>query len=307
MNLEARIEKLAEQIYEKFKAYNVDKKEILKRLKLLIIEFKVPESEAIRTITNYLIKEFEIPRERVTEAEHVKISDINEAGRWVSLKAKVVRLWDSTSPSISQVGLIGDETGILKFVVWTKSQKPEVEEGKSYLFKNVVTDTFGGRRQVNVTKNSEIIEIEEDIQLPPREIEVVGALIAIQQNSGLIQRCEECGRVMKSGLCPVHGKTDWKEDLRVKGVLDDGESVYEVILNEENIRSLTGIDIQKARKIAEENLDRSAVLSELKKLLLGKYVKVYGVRGDRYLLVRNVEFYRPDVASEVQELLNAVG
>ncbi|RLI76299.1 replication protein A [Archaeoglobales archaeon] len=307
MSIEEKIEKLADQIHEKFKEYNVSRKEILKRLKLLIIEFKVPESEAVRTITNYFIKELEIPREAVIETQLVKIADIDEAGRWVSLKAKVVQLWDTNSPSISQAGLIGDETGMIKFVVWAKAGKPEVEEEKCYLFRNVVTDIFAGRRQVNITKYSEIIEIDEDITLPPREIEVVGALVAIQQNSGLIQRCEECGRVMKSGLCSVHGKAKWREDLRIKGVLDDGENVYEIILNEENIKSLTGIDLEKARKMAEETLDRGIVLSELKKRLLGKYLKVQGVRGERYLIVKSVDFYKPDVASEVEKLLEAIG
>lgn len=307
MSIEERVEKLADQIHEKFKEYNVSRKEILKRLKLLIIEFKVPESEAVRTITNYFIKELEIPREAVIETQLVKIADIDEAGRWVSLKAKVVQLWDTNSPSISQAGLIGDETGMIKFVVWAKAGKPEVEEEKCYLFRNVVTDIFAGRRQVNITKYSEIIEIDEDITLPPREIEVVGALVAIQQNSGLIQRCEECGRVMKSGLCSVHGKAKWREDLRIKGVLDDGENVYEIILNEENIKSLTGIDLEKARKMAEETLDRGIVLSELKKRLLGKYLKVQGVRGERYLIVKSVDFYKPDVASEVEKLLEAIG
>ena len=131
--------------------------------------------------------------------------------------------------------------------------------------------------------------------------------MAIQQNSGLIQRCEECGRVMKSGLCSVHGKAKWREDLRIKGVLDDGENVYEIILNEENIKSLTGIDLEKARKMAEETLDRGIVLSELKKRLLGKYLKVQGVRGERYLIVKSVDFYKPDVASEVEKLLEAIG
>ena len=307
MSIEERVEKLTDQIHEKFKEYNVSRKEILKRLKLLIIEFKVPESEAVRTITNYFIKELEIPREAVIETQLVKIADIDEAGRWVSLKAKVVQLWDTNSPSISQAGLIGDETGMIKFVVWAKAGKPEVEEEKCYLFRNVVTDIFAGRRQVNITKYSEIIEIDEDITLPPREIEVVGALVAIQQNSGLIQRCEECGRVMKSGLCSVHGKAKWREDLRIKGVLDDGENVYEIILNEENIKSLTGIDLEKARKMAEETLDRGIVLSELKKRLLGKYLKVQGVRGERYLIVKSVDFYKPDVASEVEKLLEAIG
>ncbi|RLI75060.1 replication protein A [Archaeoglobales archaeon] len=307
--IEKRIEELTQQTVQRFKksGYDVDPKEISKRLKLLMLEFKVPENEAVRTITNYLIKELDIPRESLAvESEFVKIGDIRRPNQWVSLKAKVVQLWDSNSPNISQVGLIGDETGIIKFVVWTKAGKKEVEENKNYLFKNIVTDSFAGRMQVNVNRNSEIIEIDEEISLPPREIEVVGALISIQQNSGLIRRCKVCNRVMTKGLCPIHGKTEGYDDLRVKGVIDDGENIYEVILNEENIKDLTGIGLEEAKNIAEEFLDRTAVLSELKKQLLGRYFKLVGNRGERYLLVKNIEFLRADLKKEVEELIKAL-
>ncbi len=299
-----KIEKLADQIYERFKDYGVPRSEILKRLKLLILEFMVDEGEAVRTVTNYLAKEYAVPREEIVrDSQLVKISDINEPNMWISLKAKVVQLWEPNSSSIAQTGLIGDETGFARFTVWAKAEKPRVEEGKSYLFKNVVSDVYGGRRWIKVTRNSDIIEIDEDIELPPRELEVVGAMVAIQQNSGLIQRCVECGRVVKKGICPVHGKVEWRDDLRVKGVLDDGENTYEIILNEDNIRELTGIDLQKAKKMAEESLDRGVVLSELKKMLVGKYLRVTGVRGERYLIVRSVEFYRADIRESAEKLL----
>ncbi len=303
-----RVEELADQILSQFAGlgYEINRDEVIKRLKLLLYEFKVPESEAVRTVRNWIIKEYGIPREKVVEAPLVKIKDITKPGQWVSLKAKVVQIWDSTSPSVSQVGLIGDETGIIKFVIWAKSGKGEVEEGKCYLFKNVVTDSFQGRMQINVGRTSEIVEIDEDIQLPPREIEVIGALVAIQQNSGLIQRCEQCHRVMTKGICPIHGKVKGYDDMRVKGVLDDGENVYEIILNEGNIKDLTGIDLEKAKQIASERLDRNAVLSELKRILLGRYFKVAGVRGGRYLLVRRVEKILGVKADEVDKLLEVL-
>ncbi len=302
------VEGLAEQIVSQFKrlGYDIDREEILKRLKLLIVEFKVPENEAVRTVKNWIIKEYEIPREKIiSESPLVKIEQINKPGEWVSLKAKVVQLWDSSSPSVSQVGLIGDETGIIKFVIWAKSGKREVEEGKNYLFKNVVTDSFQGRMQVNIGRTSDIIEIDEEIP-SPGEIEIVGALVSIQQNSGLIQRCSSCHRVMTKGICPIHGKVRGYDDLRVKGVLDDGENFYEIILNEDNIKDLTGIDLNKAKRIASERLDRNAVLSELKKLLVGRYYRVVGVKGGRYLLVKNVERIGGVEDSDVDRLLEVL-
>ncbi len=301
-----RIEELTEEVVRLFKnsGYEVDRRDVYNRLKLLIEEFKVPEDEAMRTVKNYLMKELDVSREQlIMESPLVKVADIKAPGQWVSLKAKVVQLWDSSSPNVSQVGLIGDETGIIKFVIWAKANKPQVEEGKCYLFANVVTDSFGGRMQVNVNRNSRIEEIDEDIQLPPKELEIVGALIAIQQNSGLIKRCKLCNRVLTKGVCPIHGQTESYDDLRVKGVIDDGENYYEVILNEENVRDLTGIGLEEAKEIAMENLDRTAVLSELKNRLLGRYYRLRGMRGQRYLLVSEIEFLKADVRKEGEEIL----
>jgi len=307
-----RVESIANEIYQKYKDYGVDKKEILEKLKKLIIEFKVPETEAIRTMNNYIIREYRVPREKL-RTPFTKIVDIKEAGKWVSVKAKVIQLWESSSPSIAQTGLIGDETGTIRFLIWAKANKQPVVEGKCYSFRNVVVDNYGNVLRLNITRISEIEELDEDIEVKPiqdlgEDVEVIGALVAIQQNSGLIQRCgvEGCNRVVKSGICLEHGKTQWYHDLRVKGVLDDGERTYEVIINEDGIKALTGIDIEKAKQIAEENLDRETVLTELKRLLLGKYLKVTGSMTPRYLIAKNVEFYRPNIKEEIDKLLSGM-
>ncbi len=305
-----RIHKLSEEVVKKFKnsGYDVNIKDVYKRLKLLIDEFKVPEDEAVRTVTNYLLKELDIPRDKlVVDSPLVKIADIGSPGQWISLKAKVVQLWDSSSPNVSQVGLIGDETGIIKFVIWAKANKPEVEEGKNYLFANVVTDRFGGKMQVNINKYSRIEEIDEDISLPPRDVDIVGALVAIQQNSGLIRRCKICNRVLTKGVCPIHGKTEAYDDLRIKGVMDDGENYYEVILNEENIKNLTGIGLEEAIELARKHYDREIVLSELKNKLLGRYFRFKGRRGERYLIVNDIEFLQYDEVEKAKEILSKIG
>jgi replication factor A1 len=312
---EDRIKILTERVLSRFEDYDINPKEVSKRLSLLINEFKVPEEEAVRTVTNYIIKELDIsPSETFGESPIKSISELSRSGEWVTLKVKVFQLWDADSPNVSQVGLIGDPTGIIKFVTWAKSRKPEVEEGRSYIFRNVVTDSYGGRIQVNINRNSEIIEIDEDISLPPREIEVVGALVAIQQNSGFIQRCKTCNRVIKKGICAVHGKTESYDDLRIKGVLDDGMNFYEVILNEENLKSLTGIGVEEAREIVKESLDRESVLEELKKRLLGYYFRVRGSRGNRYFIVREIEAidgkaveFADSVLKEIESLKKEIG
>ncbi|MCX8172461.1 MAG: replication protein A [Archaeoglobaceae archaeon] len=297
---------IVDEIYEKFKGYGVTKKEIETRLKLLLYEFKVPEEEAKRTIINGLRRNYNITKSDL-KPPMVKISEL-ETGKWVSLKAKVVQLWEPSSPTIAQTGLIGDETGTARFVVWTDAGRVRLEEGKSYLFEKVAVEEYMGIKSVKVKRVSVVKEIAEriDVKEEKKEVEVVGALVAIQQNSGLLQICKICGRVVKAGVCVEHGKVETAEVLRMRGIVDDGERTYDLTLNEEFIKYLTGIGLKEAKRLAEEHLDRSVVLSELKKKLLGKYLQIYGELKFRSINATKVEFYRPEILKDVEKVLQEV-
>lgn len=300
-----KILKIVEEIYELFKDYGVRKSEIEKRLKLLIFEFKVPEEEARRTVINGLRREYEISKESI-RYPLTKVSEL-EPGKWVSVKAKVIQLWNATNASIAQWGVIGDETGTARFVIWAKSGKGRVEEGKCYLFEKVVVDEFAGIKSVKVTSISEVKEIDEDIDVSEGgEIEAVGALVSISPNSGLVQVCKNCGRVTKAGICTEHGKVETIEVLRLRGVLDDGEKTYDVEFSENAIKSLTDIDLATAKKLAFEHLDRGIVLSELKRKLLGRYLRVSGEIRLSTINVKSAEFLKTKVSKEVEKLLAEV-
>ena len=73
-------------------------------------------------------------------------------------------------------------------------------------------------------------------------------------------------------------------------------------MNEEAIVKLTGIDLKKALEIAKENMDRNAVLKELKDQLLCKYYKVKGVEVGRFVLVKDIEFLKPDLGKLLAEV-----
>ena len=71
-----------------------------------------------------------------------------------------------------------------------------LEEGKCYVLKNVAVNFYQNRAQVQVNTYSTVEEIDEDIQLPARTVEFVAPMVHIMANSGLIQRCPECNRVV---------------------------------------------------------------------------------------------------------------
>ena len=206
-------------------------------------------------------------------------------------KIKIVDLWDPTSDSIDQVGLAGDETGTIKFTKWSKSNLPTLEANGNYLLKNVVTDEWGGRFSIKLNRTTIIEPLDQDIEIGDGSTSIEGALVDIQSGRGLIKRCtvDSCTRVLQNGACAEHGEVDGKYDLRLKGVIDDGINVFEVILNEQTTEFLTGINLSDAEAMATEAVDTGVVLTKMRNMLLGKYYKIQGSKFSRYLIANEAQ------------------
>lgn len=236
-------------------------------------------------------------------AQEMKVVDINEAGLWVDLRVKVAQLWESTSDSISQSGLVGDETGTIRFVKWAKAELPDMEAGKSYLLKNLVTDEFSGRFSVKMNRTSQIEPLDIDIEIGSVAAEFSGALVDVQKGSGLIKRCPSCKRSLAKGVCSEHGKVDGTYDLRIKAVLDDGRRVQDVLLNREMTERLVGLTLDEAKQMAMEALDHEVVRTLIEGKLVGKYYTITGPRVDRYLLVETINEMAAVTAAQVDGLI----
>ena len=240
------------------------------------------------------------------EAHLVAIDDINESNKWINLRAKVTQLWDSEHESIDQIGLIGDETGTIKFVKWAKSELPPLVEGKSYSFENLTTDEFEERFSVKFNKSSSINELDEDIEVGYSTAEFTGAMVHIQDGSGLIRRCPTCNRALMKGTCMEHGNVEGLHDLRIKAVMDNGTIVQEALFNREITENISGILLDEAKEMAVDALDHNVVLDEMKKRLLGRYYTMTGSVLDRYLLVESVQLVEGTLDHEIDSLLTEV-
>jgi replication factor A1 len=303
------MKEIAKQIEARFLelGVKVELSEIESKLEQLVIKFKVAPEEARRNVISLLLKKHNIPRSeffKPRETPQVKISDIKEDGKWVTVRAKVIQLWEATQESIAQVGLLGDESGTIKFTKWAKaSALPALEEGKSYILKNVTTSEWQGQYSIQLNKTSEIMPIKEDIEVGLTPVEFSGAIVDIQSGSGLIKRCPECNRALVKGACGEHGKVEGIYDLRVKAVMDDGERVQEILLNRETTEALTGITLEKAKEMATEALDQAVVLDEIKSMLVGRYFVVTGAKLDRFILVETIKQDVKPLEENISKLL----
>ena len=284
----------AEAIAEQFSDHlDVDADEVEERLENLVNEYRVPVDEARRSVTNGYLEDAGMERDELGRggSESVLVDEIDEDEQWVDLRVKLVDLWEPRSDSISQVGLLGDESGTIKFVAFETSDLPELTEGRAYDLSNVVTDEYEGSYSVKLNRTTQITEIDEEIEVGDNADTVEGALVDIQSGSGLIKRCPEddCTRVLQNGRCSEHGQVEGEFDLRIKGVLDDGETVTEVIFDREATEDLTGMGLEAAKDMAMDALDTTVVAEEMADDVLGRYYRVTGPRFRRYVLADEVE------------------
>ncbi len=144
---------------------------------------------------------------------------------------------------------------------------------------------------MKLNRTTTVEELDTDIEVGDNSTEVEGALVDIQSGSGLIKRCpkEDCTRVLQNGRCSEHGEQEGEFDLRIKGVVDDGVDVHEVIFNQEATENLTGIELDEAKQMAMDALDTTVVADEMREKTLGYYYRVSGPTMGRYVLANDVE------------------
>jgi ssDNA-binding replication factor A large subunit len=289
----------AAEIHEEFSdRLDITVEEVEQRLDTLVNEYKVPTDEARRSVTSTYLDEAGMDRDELMGSnERVSVGEIDSPEEWLDVTAKVVELWDARSDAVAQVGLLGDETGTVKFTKWSKSDLPALEQGEVYDLRNVVTDEYEGRFSVKLNRTTTIEHLDEELDVGEDSVEVEGALVDIQSGSGLIKRCpeEDCTRVLQNGRCAEHGEVEGEFDLRIKGVIDDGTAVHEVIFDREMTEQLTDITLDEAQEMAMDALDTSVVAEEMHKRVLGRYYRVAGPSYGRYVLADEVtEPEQPD-------------
>jgi len=298
-DLQRHAAEIAEQFSDEL---DVDRAEVEEKLSNLVNEYRVPVEEARRSVTNSYLDEAGMERDDLAPggSERVEVADVDEDEQWVDLRVEVVDLWESDSDAVAQVGLLGDESGTIRFVAFETSDLPDLEAGQAYELSNVVTDEYEGRYSVKLNRTTGITAIDADIEVGDDDETFEGALVDIQSGSGLIKRCPEsdCTRVLQNGRCGEHGDVEGEFDLRIKGVLDDGRTVQEVIFDREATAALTGIALEEAKEMAMDALDTEVVAEEMAADVLGRYYRVTGPRLGRYLLVNDHERLGPVEADD---------
>ena len=156
------------------------RKKIEGKLRRLVDEFGVQPSEAERSVTNELAKEYNLPapgsggspaggKGRRDGREEDSRRD---SWRMGNHRGKSRGPLPPASSSIAQSGIIADESGAIRFVVWAKSNAPAMAEGSWYRIESAVVDEFKGVANLKIHSGTTIRDIIEDRPLIPTPIPI---------------------------------------------------------------------------------------------------------------------------------------
>lgn len=227
-----------------------------------------------------------------------------------SVRAKVVQEWEVTHERMLQSGILGDESGTVKFIIWKEAGKEKLAVGTVYTIFHAMVEEFNGRISLNLS-TATFMQEEGDIAVSGGDTEVRGTIVHIAPGSGLIKRCpvDGCNRALsRQNYCPIHEiQPKFVYDLRIKGWLDDGKKTYNMLLQRDVVESLTGMNLDAAKELAENNpLGMDEVFLRMRDTVLGRYVVCRGREIDNRLLVRACERLKMET-SEHTALLNRAG
>jgi replication factor A1 len=225
---------------------------------------------------------------------NARLADLSPGDRGVNLEVQVLECEQKTidgrdGDTEILSGTLADESARLPFTDWEPRQT--VEAGASLRLENVYVREFRGVPSVNLSEFStaEVIDEVEARSDPERlaiadavarggayDVELVGNVISIRDGSGLIERCPECGRVIDKGQCRSHGEVDGEDDLRTKGILDDGTGTVTAVLDDELTAQVYGGGLEDAKEHAREEMDQSVVADTIRGRIVGREYRVRG-------------------------------
>jgi len=233
-----------------------------------------------------------IHEDRTLEPTFTSIAAITP-GVWCA-RVKMVQEWETTHDRMLQAGIVGDETGTIRFVTWQDPMAEQLKPDTVYRIYWAGVDEFNGQLSLTLS-GAVLIEDSGDIEVKSDNQEISGALVHISPGSGLIKRCpvEGCGRVLsRQNFCQLHEfQPGFTYDLRIKGWVDNGRQTWDTIIGCEVVEQLTGMSISQAQDMAENNpLGPETVFYHLYELLLGRYFRCNGRVIENRLFIRSCEF-----------------
>ncbi len=190
-------------------------------------------------------------------------------------------------------GIVADASGLLRLTSWSDFG---LAPGEAVRISGAYVRSFRGRLELVLDERAIVARIDGAglpdpgalLGAPPRSIAAVedegggpvvtveGIVVGLLPPSGLVYRCPECRRSVKSGICRIHGQVEGQPDLRARIVLDDGTGALTVNTDRAATERLWGVTLEECRARLRDQPDPGLLEEQLLEALFGRRLRVRG-------------------------------
>tara|TARA_B100000902_G_scaffold176616_1_gene170301 strand:+ start:5531 stop:7201 length:1671 start_codon:yes stop_codon:yes gene_type:complete len=230
-------------------------------------------------------------------SSRMTIADIRDGMRDVSVVVQIESMETRTftregeEKSLLSVRVL-DPSGRCKMTVW---EPIDLVPGEAVLVKDARIRAWQGTPDITVDQASQIESLGEPSwgKIDPAEhvvelhlwelaqggsrdgISTTGDILVIRDDCGIIQRCPECRRVLRDGVCADHDVVEGVDDLRFRFVIDDGVATANLLLGRGPTEALTGETMDEIRQRIEDE-GRAEFLKGLRERWFGERMRIKG-------------------------------
>jgi replication factor A1 len=289
----------------------------------------ISEEGAAHIVANELgVKLFDI-------GEKLQIKNILTGMRNVDVIGRVMQKYElrefKTDKSSGKVAnmLIGDETGVIRVVLWHKQTEPfsMIKEGDVVKIKGAYVRENNGRKELHLSEISKLIinpsgvDVEVKPYTPPvstrkniadikeddANVEILATVVQVF-DINFFEVCPQCNRRVRlkeeeGFTCQTHGKVEPEYNYVLNLYLDDGSDNMRVVFWREQVEQLLSMDKTQMMAFKEDPTKFEAIKTDL----LGSIIKVNGRANknqnfDRIELIANKVDRKPDPDEEIKKL-----
>jgi len=275
----------------------------------------------------------ELPRVDAEENPIRPVKELAAGDEGFRVEVRVVRIAPrpvtvGEERRIVHEGVVADRSGMIRLTSWSDFG---LKAGEAVRMAGGYLRSFRGRLDLVLDERAMVSRIEapdlpseaELLRSPTRPIAILedegggpvltaeGVVVGLLPPSGLVYRCPQCRRTVKSGICRVHGQVEGQADLRARIVLDDGTGALTVQSDRATTEQLWGVTLAECQARMRDQPDPSLLEEQLLEALFGRRLRVRGsgTKDDFGLTIvpESIEPVEIDLDATADELAHRLG